>query len=116
MRFWYSAALVLLGGAAQAACPGQSQLEMNECAAARYAQADAQLNAVWPGIKGYMDGLGAGAALLDAQRKWLAYRDATCTSEIAPFGGGSIQPLVWYTCLERMTRVRMAELQALTTP
>ena len=116
MRFWPSVALIVAGGAAQAACPGQSQLEMNNCAAARYAQADAQLNAVWPGVKAYMDSLGAGVVLLDAQRKWLAYRDATCTSEIAPFGGGSIQPLVWYTCLERVTRVRTGELQQLTQP
>lgn len=116
MRFWCSVAWVVIGGAAQAACPGQSQMEMNDCAAARYAHADGQLNAVWPAAKGYMDGLGAGAPLLDAQRKWLAYRDATCTSEVAPYGGGSIQPLVWYTCLERVTRVRTAELQDLMRP
>ncbi|MEL6885152.1 MAG: lysozyme inhibitor LprI family protein [Pseudomonadota bacterium] len=116
MRFWCSAMFVLAAGAAQAACPGQNQLEMNDCAAARYAQADAQLNAVWPGVKGYMDSLGAGAALLDAQRKWLAYRDATCTSEITPYAGGSIRPLIWYTCLERVTRVRTDELQGLMNP
>ena len=113
MRFWCSVAFLLVAGVAQAACPGQTQIEINECAAARYAQSDAQLNAVWPQVKGYMDGVGAGALLLDAQRKWLAYRDATCSAEIAPYGGGSIRPLIWYDCLNRVTLSRTYELQQL---
>ena len=116
MRFVFSVVLCVWGAAAQAACPGQSQLEMNECAAAEYQQADRQLNAAWPIAKAYMDNLGAGDLLLDAQRKWLAFRDAACSAEIAPFAGGTIQPLVWYSCLTRVTRTRTDELQALTRP
>lgn len=114
MRFAFSLVLMFLGNAAFAACPGQSQLELNDCAAQRYQQADALLNAAWPQAKGYMDSLGAGELLLDAQRKWLAFRDAACSAEMAPFAGGSIQPLVWYDCLTRVTQTRTAELRALT--
>ena len=111
-----AAMLVCSGIAASAACPGNTQLELNDCAAAEFQQADAQLNAVWPQVKGYMDSIGQGAVLLDAQRKWIPFRDAACTAEIAPYAGGSIQPLIWYSCLTRLTRVRTFDLQELMRP
>jgi uncharacterized protein YecT (DUF1311 family) len=102
-------------GAALGACPGETQMEMNDCAAAAYGQADAALNAVWPQTRAMMDQIGAGADLLDAQRKWIAFRDAACQAESAPFEGGSIQPLVWFSCLARLTLRRTEDLQALVT-
>lgn len=116
MRLVLAMIFALSAGAAHAACPGQNQLQINDCAAARYATADAQLNAAWPPAKGFMDSIGAGELLLDAQRKWLAFRDATCSAEIAPYAGGSIQPLIWYDCLARVTLTRTYELQELTRP
>ncbi len=110
MRFACSVAFVLIGGAAGAACPGQTQLEMNDCAAAEFAQADAALNAAWGPAKNHADANGYGELLLDAQRKWLAFRDAACTAELAPYSGGSIQPLIWSNCLTRLTRTRTQEL------
>lgn len=101
---------------AQGACPGTTQLEMNDCAAAEYQRSDAELNAVWPIAKSRADGVGAGGQLLDAQRKWIAFRDAACGAEIAPYAGGSIQPLIWYSCLTRLTRARTFDLQQLTGP
>jgi uncharacterized protein YecT (DUF1311 family) len=93
-----------------------NQLEMNDCAAAEYQRFDAELNAVWPIAKSRADAIGAGATLLDAQRKWIAFRDAACTAEIAPYGGGSIQPLIWYNCLTRMTRNRTFDLRQMVEP
>jgi uncharacterized protein YecT (DUF1311 family) len=101
---------MLMGGAAQAACPGQTQLEMNDCAAAEYQASDAALNAAWGSAKAFMDGIGQGAVLLDAQRKWIAFRDAACAAEAAPYAGGSIQPLVYYSCATRLTRARTQDL------
>ncbi len=111
MRFAFSLALILMAGAAQAACPGDTQFEMNECAATDFQNADTQLNATWEQAKVYMDGIGQGAALLDAQRKWLAFRDAACAAEIAPYEGGSIQPLILWTCLARLTQARTEDLR-----
>ncbi len=110
MRFASSLVLSLLAGTAGAACPGQTQQEMNACAQAEFQQADAALNAAWGPAKSFMDGIGQGDALLDAQRKWIAFRDAACTAEIAPYSGGSIQPLIWYSCLARLTRTRTQDL------
>ena len=115
MRFLPSAVMAaLLPLAAQAACPGDTQVEMNECAAAEYQAADAALNAAWGPAKAFFDGMGHGAALLDAQRKWIAYRDAACQAEILPYDGGSIQPLIYSTCMTRITRQRTDALTQLT--
>lgn len=111
MRFTLSLVALLMAPAAQAACPGQTQLEMNACAAEAFVQADAELNAVWAQAKSFMDGIGQGPTLLDAQRKWLAYRDAACAAEIAPYEGGSIQPLILHTCLTRLTQARRQDLE-----
>ena len=110
MRFALSLGLFLLAGAASAACPGQSQLEMNICAADEFQRADAALNAAWGAAKAFADGAGVGAQLLDAQRKWIAFRDAACQAEADLFTGGSIRPLVWNTCLTRLTQRRTEDL------
>ncbi len=109
-------ALALLGpGAAWAACPGQTQLELNECAAAEYKRADAALNAAWGPATAFMDGIGQGAVLLDAQRKWIAFRDAACAAETAPYEGGSILPLIHWTCMSRLTSQRTEDLLLLSS-
>ena len=111
MRFVLDLSLALmLAGTAHAACPGQSQAEMNNCAAQEYQQADAALNAAWPSAKAVADQAGAGAQLLDAQRKWIAFRDMACTAEAALYQGGSIQPLIYYSCLTRLTGQRTNDL------
>ncbi len=110
MRFAFSFAGILFAGMAQAACPGVTQMEMNNCAATEYQTTDAALNAAWGPAKSFMDGIGQGAVLLDAQRKWIAFRDAACTAEAAPYEGGSIQPLVYYSCATRLTRARTQDL------
>ena len=111
-----AAMLAVLAGApvsAVAACPGQTQLEMNDCAVAAPGSADADLNAVWSVVKPQMDSAGVGARLLDAQRKWIDFRDAACAAEVALFEGGSIAPLVYSNCLTRLTQRRTEDLRAL---
>ncbi len=87
---------------------------MNQCADQEWQRADAELNAAWQVVKPVFDGFGAGAALLDAQRKWLAYRDAACGAEAAMFEGGSMQPLIHSGCLARLTKRRTEDLRGLT--
>lgn len=106
-------AALLLPPTAALACPGQTQLDMNACAEADYKRADADLNAYWRPVKAHYDAIGAGDVLLDAQRKWLAFRDAACAAETAPYAGGSILPLVHWTCLARLTWARADDLRAL---
>ncbi|WP_206614734.1 lysozyme inhibitor LprI family protein [Paenirhodobacter populi] len=100
---------------AQADCSNATQqVEMNACAAAAYTQADEALNAIYKQAVAAAKGQGDDGPklLLAAQRAWIAYRDAACAAEVAPYAGGSIQPLVQAQCLERLTRARSEDLRA----
>ncbi|MEH6521139.1 lysozyme inhibitor LprI family protein [Sulfitobacter sp.] len=84
----------------------QTQNLMNACAAKDFAEADAALNAAWKPAKSFADAIGKGAALLVAQRAWLKYRDAACDVHASPFEGGSLQPLIYSTCMGEITAQR----------
>ncbi|HCQ63722.1 MAG TPA: hypothetical protein DIU07_00430 [Rhodobacteraceae bacterium] len=77
---------------------GDDQAELNQCADLTCQQADPEPNALWQKGKKKSDGLGAGDTRLDAQRRWIAFRDAGCRAQAAPLPGGSIRPLVFAPC------------------
>lgn len=105
------------------------QQEMNICAARDYAKADAELNAQWKLTRdamkardeqwseyntpdrdnrpGYFD------TMLEAQRAWIAYRDAHCRSEGYFARGGSLEPLLVSTCKTSLTQERTRQLREL---
>jgi uncharacterized protein YecT (DUF1311 family) len=100
--------------AAQPDCStATTQIEMNVCASARWQHADAELNRLWKIVKPAADARGTGEALLQEQRAWLARRDAACEAERASHGGGSIAPLMYFSCMEEMTLARNAQLAAM---
>ena len=88
----------------------QTQLDMNICADLRYQAADDRLNSIWSQVKPQMDAGGLGGLLLDAQRKWLTFRDASCAIERARFDGGSIAPMMFSDCMTRLTEARTESL------
>ncbi len=95
------------------------QMEMNFCAEQEWQTADAGLNAAYQDA---MADLKASLAdrpedmanevtmLRDAQRAWIAFRDANCAVAGYPMRGGSAEPLLIYGCLRDMTEDRTAEL------
>ena len=54
-----------------------------------------------------------GDLLLDAQRAWIAFRDANCASAYAVYGAGSMRQIAGAECQMRMTADRTIELRAL---
>jgi uncharacterized protein YecT (DUF1311 family) len=122
-------ALLLCAAGAQAqevncAAP-VTQLDMNICADRAWKLADEDLNLAYGMARSLMrqtdaalpeGDRGAEVALRDAQRAWIAFRDAACRAEGYVWFGGSIRPLVVSTCLERMTRARTEELRVLAEP
>lgn len=84
----------------------QTQLLMNLCAKRDYDMADAALNAAWGPARSFARQIGQGDALLQAQRAWLSYRDAACDVQASPYAGGSIQPLIKFSCLSELTAER----------
>lgn len=99
-----------------------NQGDLNQCAAMDYAEADAELNAVWKEAIGTMKEIdsyleaeekGAEDALRQSQRAWITYRDMTCMADGYRFHGGSAEPMVVSGCLATVTRNRTEELQGM---
>ena len=113
-----------------AAAAPQTQYDLNMQAGGAYKAADAAMNVAYRQLMALMAGLDRTraadmqkgvekpdgdptyqAALLAAQRAWLAYRDADCKVAGFEFRGGSAQNMALGQCLATVTRARTAELR-----
>ncbi|HLA55534.1 MAG TPA: lysozyme inhibitor LprI family protein [Flavobacterium sp.] len=101
--------LILLGSSYNLAA--QTQLEMNKAADAEYKKADAELNKVYRQLVEMLDKNGK-QMLIIAEKDWLKFRDSHCRFNASQFDGGSIEPLIYSTCLEELTRRRIDEIKA----
>jgi len=99
-----------------------AQVEMNFCAEQEFQAADAALNAVYKQARAAMRDTDAGlpvaergaeAALRDAQRAWVIFRDQACVAEAYGWHGGSGQPMIYSGCRARLTQTRVSDLQGL---
>lgn len=109
----------LLAQSLNCTAPG-TQAELTECAAQAHTASDAFLNQAW---RKAMDAARAQDAYLragdvpsaqmlrDAQRAWITYRDQACDAESTIARGGSMQNMLVYICLERLTRRRTEDLR-----
>jgi len=97
-----------------------SQVEMTGCASQAWEAADAALNAAWgPAMEraraldegGPSGAVPAATLLRDAQRAWIAFRDAACDAEATKARGGTAQNMLFYICLERLTLRRTEDLK-----
>lgn len=90
----------------------QTQAELNQCAGNAYKRADSELNRLYQQITARLKGDDAARQrLVDAQRKWLQFRDAECAFQTLGTAGGSIQPMNVSSCLTELTRARVTQLQ-----
>jgi uncharacterized protein YecT (DUF1311 family) len=104
----------------------QTQTEMNHCAAVDFERADAELNTEYrrsiaaaqaadrEGASYRIEGdtrPGEEATLREAQRAWVAFRDANCRLEGYEARGGTMEPMLYSGCLATLTRARTAELR-----
>jgi uncharacterized protein YecT (DUF1311 family) len=101
-----TASLTLAATAAGAACPGDSQVEMNACAEATHQAAEAKLTAAYAKFRPIP------AALRTAERAWLAYRDAECAFEHTASPDGSMYLMEQALCLAAMDDARVKELES----
>ncbi|WP_244110355.1 MULTISPECIES: lysozyme inhibitor LprI family protein [Burkholderia] len=85
---------------------------MNGCANRAYARADAELNSRYRALQSRLKDDRDGARnLTDAQRAWIAFRDAECAFQTIRVAGGSAEPLARAACLEEVTKSRSVALQ-----
>jgi len=89
----------------------QTQLEMNETANVKFKKADAELNKVYKQLMAILD-KNEKQLLIQAEKDWMKFRDSHCKFDSSQYEGGSIQPLIYSTCLEELTRKRIAEIKA----
>jgi uncharacterized protein YecT (DUF1311 family) len=108
-------ALILIGLPCTEAS-AQTQLDMNQDAAASFKAADKKLNAVYQNIlKEYADDPVFIASFKKAQRCWITFGDAQLKMKYPdrePGYYGSVQPLFETTYLTELTKVRIKALQA----
>ncbi|MER5172227.1 lysozyme inhibitor LprI family protein [Thioclava kandeliae] len=93
----------------------QTQADMTACAGQDYEAADADLNAAYAETRTRAKSRGAAQAeaLLEAQRAWIAYRDAACMAEGLEYDGGSMQPMAVAMCKTELTKRRSEDLRRL---
>ena len=96
-----------------------TQQDMNQCAYADWESADAKLNAAYKRAMAVMTQWdadlpeaeqGGAAALKEAQRAWITFRDKACEAEGYAMKGGSAEPLLVYGCMRLLTEERTAHL------
>ena len=101
-------------------CGEGTQLELNMCAQEDWDRADALLNEVYPLAIAAMKEMDSyqeaenqigEKTLREAQRAWIAFRDKACEAEAFTFFGGSAAPMIYSSCMARLTDARTADLQ-----
>ncbi|WP_081909349.1 lysozyme inhibitor LprI family protein [Flavobacterium sp. ASV13] len=88
----------------------QTQLEMNQTAINNFKKADDKLNQVYKNLVKKLDEKEK-SLLITAQKNWIKFRDSKCDFEKQQYDGGSIQPLIYYTCLAESTEDRIKDLK-----
>jgi len=109
-----AAALGVALSASAAGCgDNATQADLDVCAGDALKTSDAALNSTYRQL---MDRLKADAAkrtrLIDAQKAWLAFRNAECNFVASDVVGGSIYPMIISQCADGLTRSRTRQLAA----
>ncbi len=99
------------------------QMELTYCAEKDWEAADAELNTAYSAAMKSMRAMdaelsadlkGAAEALKEAQRAWIPYRDKACAAAGFLARGGSMEPMLVYSCLAELTDQRTQQLEQLT--
>jgi uncharacterized protein YecT (DUF1311 family) len=89
-----------------------SQTVMNMCADQAYRKTDAELNALYRQITDRLKhDKEATGLLINAQKAWLAFRDAECTFSTSASAQGSVYPMLVAQCRDGLTSKRIDELK-----
>lgn len=108
-------ALLISAAFAAGQCNAQTQADLNEKAGTEFQAADQQLNSVYQKILAEYEADEVFlASLKEAQRSWIAFRDAQLKMKFPdrePGYYGSIQPVCESTYLTELTQERTTALQ-----
>ena len=88
----------------------QTQSELNQCADLIARDADQKLNQVYQQLRKNR-GTELDTLLVESEKAWIKYRDASCAFSRKRVAGGSIAPMVSSNCIARLTEQRTQELE-----
>jgi len=88
-----------------------TQYDMDVCAGQDFKKADDALNALYRKMLPRYNATDQ-TLLKDAERKWLAWRDAECAFDTNLSMGGTMHPMVETMCQTEKTKARVKELEA----
>ena len=107
---------MLLALATNPCASSQTQADLDICWGNRAKQADVQLNAAYKKAGADLRKMGVDpSVLVPVQLAWISARDKTCDFEESMNAGGTIAPMMYSECVDRMTRARTARIQNLVT-
>lgn len=90
----------------------ENQAAMTQCAAQAYQASDAELNEVFHDTRQRLgDDADTRRLLRDAERAWVAFRDAECAFAASAVAGGSAYPMVLDLCLNELTQSRIEQFR-----
>jgi uncharacterized protein YecT (DUF1311 family) len=89
----------------------QTQAEMNACAGLSFQTSDRELNRVYQALLPSLSGPRR-QKLVNAQLRWIQFRDHECTFYGSLAEGGSMQPMLITGCKDQLTQQRTTDLNA----
>ena len=101
------------GSVAASPCADQTQRGLDACAGAARDKADAALNGAYKQIVARLaDDPGKTKRLIEAEKAWIAFRDAECAFANSDTEGGSIHSMEVTLCEEKLTNIRAQQLRS----
>ena len=88
-----------------------TQVEMTICAGRAAKASDRELNRVYRQVRAKYKGTAQDNRLVTAQLAWMKFRDAECTMAAGRFEGGTIAPMIYAGCVDRLTQQRTQDLK-----
>jgi uncharacterized protein YecT (DUF1311 family) len=93
-------------------CESGVTRQMAECSEYLWKAADKELNDLYERLRRKLGhGSMSGKKLIDAQRAWIVFRDATCAYESEGYSGGTLQGGAVMSCLGEQTKRRSKDLK-----
>jgi len=90
----------------------QTQIELNSDAIEAFYKADKELNQVYKQLMVKLSEQEK-SSLKDQQRKWIKMKESTCKKEADEYKGGSMAPMILFSCYEEKTKKRTTELRGM---
>ena len=88
----------------------QTQFEMNEESFIAYKLADKKMSVTYQLILANFSTKVEKDLLIASQKAWIVYKEAHCKSIANGYEGGSMQPLIYNSCMESITNERIIQL------